>query len=473
MFNFEKIFQNSDTFFIKITLIFEAFILYLSVYIFSILELNSIYDLLNIKIYQHSDFFIISFYLPIIYLIICFFKKRENRYKENFLSFLTDEVYNLFSAIIITFALGILIKTQIDEIININFIYLLFFILFNLFLCKKITNYLYQYLINKNIIQRNIMLVGTTSDIMKIISENLDKINIYKCCLIDVDINTNIDLFRKEVKIPVFYKEENVRSILEYHSLGQIWILDNNLKNIEKLLNIVLKFSIDILIIDLNIKPNLTSRSLINNKYQFEYYEISKFHGFNLFIKIIIDKILAVFFLLLLCPVIILSLILLYLEDGFPLFFTQDRTGWDGRRFRVYKIRSLIKGDHDTRDQVIINDLRILKTGKFIRRFSIDEVPQFFNVLIGNMSIVGPRPHPVDLDIKYSQLLNGFLKRHKSSPGLTGWAQVNGFRGGTPTVDLMKKRMVHDLWYLNNWTIMLDIYIIFKTFYVIFKKPKK
>ena len=473
MFNFEKIFQNSDTFFIKITLIFQAFILYLSVYIFSILELNSIYDLLNIKIYQHSDFFIISFYLPIIYLIICFFKKRENRYKENFLSFLTDEVYNLFSAIIITFALGILIKTQIDEIININFIYLLFFILFNLFLFKKITNYLYQYLINKNIIQRNIMLVGTTSDIMKIISENPDKINIYKCCLIDVDINTNIDLFRKEVKIPVFYKEENVRSILEYHSLGQIWILDNNLNNIEKLLNIVLKFSIDILIIDLNIKPNLTSRSLINNKYQFEYYETSKFHGFNLFIKIIIDKILAVFFLLLLCPVIILSLILLYLEDGFPLFFTQDRTGWDGRRFRVYKIRSLIKGDHDTRDQVIINDLRILKTGKFIRRFSIDEVPQFFNVLIGNMSIVGPRPHPVDLDIKYSQLLNGFLKRHKSSPGLTGWAQVNGFRGGTPTVDLMKKRMVHDLWYLNNWTIMLDIYIIFKTFYVIFKKPKK
>ena len=94
MFNFEKIFQNSDTFFIKITLIFQAFILYLSVYIFSILELNSIYDLLNIKIYQHSDFFIISFYLPIIYLIICFFKKRENRYKENF----TRKRYKLSNA---------------------------------------------------------------------------------------------------------------------------------------------------------------------------------------------------------------------------------------------------------------------------------------------------------------------------------------------------------------------------------------
>ena len=85
------------------------------------------------------------------------------------------------------------------------------------------------------------------------------------------------------------------------------------------------------------------------------------------------------------------------------------------------------------------------------------------------MSIVGPRPHPIDLDIKYAKLFNTFLKRHKSVPGLTGWAQVNGLRGATVDPNLMKRRMQYDLWYLNNWSIFLDIYIIFKTFYAVFK----
>ena len=119
--------------------------------------------------------------------------------------------------------------------------------------------------------------------------------------------------------------------------------------------------------------------------------------------------------------------------------------------------------------QVTRDDERLLKFGKIIRKYSIDEVPQFFNVLNGDMSIVGPRPHMVEHDIYYSSLFNNFLKRHKCNPGLTGWAQVNGFRGPTPNPDIMKKRMEHDLWYLNNWTIFLDIYIILKTFYALFK----
>ena len=99
----------------------------------------------------------------------------------------------------------------------------------------------------------------------------------------------------------------------------------------------------------------------------------------------------------------------------------------------------------------------------------MDELPQFYNVLIGDMSIVGPRPLPVNLDIKYALLFKSFLKRHKTVPGITGWAQVNGLRGPTPDPEMMKRRMEFDLWYLNNWTIYFDIYIIFKTFYALIK----
>ena len=315
------------------------------------------------------------------------------------------------------------------------------------------------------------MLVGSTDSIRLILKENIDKINIYKCCLI-TEINLDIiSKLRLEFKIPVFYKADDIRSILEYHSLGQIWILDDKKNNISDYLKIILRFSIDLLVVNLKDKPILGSENIINNKYQFVNYEISRFYGFNLFIKILIDKILSLFFLIILSPVFIISLLLIYLEDGYPLFFTQDRTGWDGRRFKIFKIRSLKDNKFDKKVQVTNNDKRLLKIGKIIRRFSIDELPQFYNVLVGNMSIVGPRPHMVEHDILYSSLFDSFLKRHKTNPGLTGWAQVSGFRGATPTTDLMKKRMEHDLWYLKNWTIWLDLYIMFKTFYIIFKNP--
>ena len=118
--------------------------------------------------------------------------------------------------------------------------------------------------------------------------------------------------------------------------------------------------------------------------------------------------------------------------------------------------------------QVKAGDSRLLKVGKLIRRLSIDELPQFFNVLKGDMSIVGPRPHMTDHTKHYSKEVKNFMQRHKCLPGITGWAQVNGLRGSTSD-EQMRKRMEHDLWYLNNWTIALDLYIILKTFYVIFK----
>ena len=469
MFRLEKVFQNDDLFFISVLIYLKSIVLFLSIYIFSILELSSIYDLLNFTIFKNSKFNYLAYYLTFFYFIISFFFRSKKRYKLNFLNFLLHDVVPIF----LSFLLSILILFYLNIFIDvtITFILLLIFIIFNLFILKKISNYLYNLLIDENIIQRNIMLVGSADSIRLVLKDNLDKINVYKCCLIIEEDKIIIDKLRLEFKIPTFFKLEDIRSILEYHSLGQIWILDNKRVDINSYINIILKFSVDLLIINLRDKPILGTENLINNKYQFDNFEISKFYGFNLFIKIFLDKILSLFFLIILSPVFFLSLLLIYLEDGYPLFFTQDRTGWDGRRFKIYKIRSLKNDKFDTKIQVKKNDSRLLKFGKIIRRLSIDELPQFYNILIGDMSIVGPRPHMVQHDILYSGLFDSFLKRHKASPGLTGWAQVNGFRGETPTADLMKKRMEYDLWYLKNWSIWLDLYIIFKTFYVIFKKP--
>ena len=469
MFRLEKIFQNDDLLFINTFIFIKSIVIFLSIYIFSILELNSIYDLLNFTIFENSKYYKIAIYFPFFYFLSSFFLRLKKRYKTNFLTFLREDVIPLFPSLLLTFSLLFYLKDNLN--VGISFIFLLLFFLLNLFILKKITNNTYNFLIDKNIIQKNIMLVGSATSIRLIISENLDNINVYKCCLVIEDNIELIDKIRLEFKIPTFYKLDDIRSILEYHSLGQIWILDGGHENINPYLSKILKFSVDLLVVKLKDKPILSSENLVNNTYQFTNYEISRFYGFNLFIKLLLDKVLSIFFLFLLSPIFILALLLLYLEDGFPLFFTQDRTGWDGRRFKIFKIRSLKKENFDTKIQVINNDKRLLKIGKFIRQFSIDELPQFYNVLIGDMSIVGPRPHMVEHDIFYSGLFNSFLKRHKANPGLTGWAQVSGFRGATPTTDLMKKRMEHDLWYLKNWNNWLDIYIILKTFYVIFKKP--
>ena len=466
MFRLEKVFQNDDTFFIKISSLLKVISILLSIYIFSILEFKTIYHLFNINIFTNSKYYNISIFIIPIYFLISIFLNNTNKYKPNFIIFLRYDILPFIISILLYLVFCFIFEINL----TLSFLYMVFLIIFILYFTKILTNYFYNYLINKNIIQRNIMLVGEFKDILKLMNEHREKINIYKCCLIITDKYTDLSKLRIELKIPIFTQIADIRSILEYHSLGQIWILDNKKNDLEILLNNVLKFSVDILIIDVASKVVELKENLINNKYKFKYYEISKFYGFKLLLKIISDKVLSLIFLISFSPLISISMLLIYLEDGFPLFFTQDRTGWDGRRFKIYKLRSLKKIKFDKTIQVQAGDSRVLKIGKFIRRFSIDELPQFYNVLIGDMSIVGPRPHMVEHDILYSSLFKNFLKRHKSNPGLTGWAQVNSLRGATPTPEHMRKRMEYDLWYLNNWTLWLDYLIILKTFYVVFKK---
>ena len=462
----EKVLQNDDSAYIYFVKIIKSFVIIISFYIFSILEKNSVYDLLNVEIYILSKYFLFSILLFSIYFLIAIFFIQNKIYKFNFISFIKEDLLIILISKIIIFNLFFLLDKPFE--IDKEYFYSFIFLVLNLSLSKKIFNSIYHYMVNNNIIHKNIMLVGNYKDLVFFFKYKKEKINVFKCCIVNDLTEQNKLLVRNELRIPVFSKDEDIRSILEYHELGQIWVLESNVKNTEKLISNIIKFSVDILIVNLSDKADVLSENLLYGKFHFRKYEISKFYGPNLLLKILIDKIFSLIFIILSLPILLFSSILIILEDGFPFLFTQDRTGWDGRRFKIFKLRTLNKKKFDKTTQVTSNDDRKLKCGSFIRRFSIDEIPQLFNVLFGDMSIVGPRPHMVEHDIKYSKLFMNYLKRHKCNPGLTGWAQVNGLRGSTSD-EQMKKRMEHDLWYLNNWTIALDLYIILKTFYVIFK----
>ena len=197
------------------------------------------------------------------------------------------------------------------------------------------------------------------------------------------------------------------------------------------------------------------------------------FSGYNGFIKWLSDMVIASLILCLISPLLIVLALAVKLSSKGPVLFMQRRYGLDGHEIVVYKFRSMtVSEDGENVVQAKINDRRVTKFGKFIRKTSLDELPQFINVLQGRMSIVGPRPHAISHNELYRKLIKGYMVRHKVRPGITGWAQVNGFRGETETVDSMQKRIDFDIDYLKKWSLGLDIKIILKTVLLIFKDAK-
>jgi putative colanic acid biosynthesis UDP-glucose lipid carrier transferase len=195
------------------------------------------------------------------------------------------------------------------------------------------------------------------------------------------------------------------------------------------------------------------------------------FYGINGVLKRASDLVLAAAILLLIAPLMLAIAIAIKLQSPGPAIFKQRRYGLDGREIIVYKFRSMtVAEDGDVVRQATRNDSRVTPLGAFLRRSSLDELPQFINVLQGKMSIVGPRPHAVAHNETYRKLINGYMIRHKVRPGITGWAQVNGHRGETDTLEKMQKRIEYDLAYLRNWSLPWDLEIIFRTLLVVCKK---
>lgn len=193
------------------------------------------------------------------------------------------------------------------------------------------------------------------------------------------------------------------------------------------------------------------------------------FTGTNDLVKRVSDMVIASIILVLISPVLIAVAIGVKLSSPGPIIFRQKRNGLDGDEITVYKFRSMTTQDNGAVvKQATKGDSRITKFGAFIRRTSLDELPQFFNVLQGRMSIVGPRPHAVAHNQMYRELIKAYMVRHKVKPGITGWAQVNGFRGETDTVEKMQARVEYDLEYLRNWSLALDLQIIIRTVRMMF-----
>jgi putative colanic acid biosynthesis UDP-glucose lipid carrier transferase len=190
----------------------------------------------------------------------------------------------------------------------------------------------------------------------------------------------------------------------------------------------------------------------------------SPFYGTTGFIKRLSDLAITVTALTLTLPLMVAVAVAIKWTSPGPVLFKQRRYGLDGREIVVWKFRTMqVQEDGATVTQATKEDRRVTPIGRFLRRSSIDELPQFFNVLQGRMSVVGPRPHAVVHNETYRRLIKGYMIRHKVKPGITGWAQVNGARGETDTIEKMNRRIEYDLEYLRSWSLRLDLQIVLKT----------
>ncbi len=275
--------------------------------------------------------------------------------------------------------------------------------------------------------------------------------------------------------IPVLGLLENINQLIPEYQIRTIYIavpLDAS-PIIKDIYHDLLDANVDI-----HWAPNIFALKLINHSVK----ELSGIPiltlsetpliGTHLLSKSIEDKVIALLAIVLLSPILLVTAIAIKLESPGSVFFRQARTGWDGREFRIWKFRSM-RFDQPEGDKVVQatrDDPRITRVGRIIRRTSIDELPQLLNVLAGQMSLVGPRPHAVQHNVEYSARIIDYLARHRIKPGITGLAQIRGYRGETRELSQMEKRVQSDLEYINNWSISLDMSIMVRTLFALFGK---
>lgn len=447
----EKIFQKNEKVFVSTYIIFKFPFIILSSYLGYIARFAN-HE--NIDLYIYPTFFIciLTLTLELLFTKDVFYKKE---YKFLFKEFF---IFILSIILIISFSAALKSTSEYSRFWILIFIICYFIILL---IYKAFLNFFYIYLINSNIFTKNIFIIGNFTECKKLIKKfaNNEKFHIR---LIGVK-----KLTKENELYPIQCVElnENIFNHLKYFQISQIWILNDISINKDQVIDFFYEYPIDIRTV---IPESTHKERYITNLFDYNIYEtdVSPFYGINFLNKYLFDKVFCILFLIIALPIIFIFGVLILIEDGRPIFFIQKRHGWDGKVINIYKIRSLKNSQNKKFEQVTEGDKRLLKVGKIIRRLSIDELPQLLNVLFGDLSIVGPRPHPIDLNNQYTKSIKGYMQRHRCKPGITGLAQVNGYRGPTSDPNLMLKRYQYDRKYIKNWSLLLDLEILIKTLFV-------
>ncbi|MGS2718015.1 undecaprenyl-phosphate glucose phosphotransferase [Eionea flava] len=273
---------------------------------------------------------------------------------------------------------------------------------------------------------------------------------------------------RRERQAPLLGHISDIRGIIKYHDIKRVYFAVplNDSGMVEMLHVELLDSNVDLIWV-----PDIYALKLLNHSIRevaglplifLNESPITSTRTSILF-KDVMDKVLSFLLLLVLSPLFLVVAIAIRVGSKGPAFFKQQRHGWDGKVFNIWKFRTMYLHDDLNVKQATKDDQRITKIGRFLRRTSIDELPQLFNVLSGEMSLVGPRPHAVAHNDYYDDHIENYLLRHRIKPGITGLAQVNGCRGETEEMNKMRERVRFDVEYINNWSLWLDVKILCKT----------
>jgi Undecaprenyl-phosphate glucose phosphotransferase len=321
------------------------------------------------------------------------------------------------------------------------------------------------HLADRQVFSRNVVIVGSGGQMRRLL-ENIDKSHPRFVTLLGVFVEAQQDIVCRLPRLgtaddlPSYIRSNNVDDVvicLPWSAEGPITALIDKLRELP--VNVYL--GADLIGFRLPIRPAPD---------HFEELPLVEVMGRPLagwggIQKTALDYSLGIILTILMLPMMILIVIAIRLESKGPALFRQQRYGFINRTFEIYKFRTMryTEAPEDKIAQATRDDPRVTRIGRILRRLSLDELPQIFNVLNGTMSLVGPRPHAVQHNEEYAQIIRGYFARHRVKPGMTGWAQVNGFRGETKTLKKMEARVEYDIYYVENWSLLFDLNILVMT----------
>lgn len=387
------------------------------------------------------------------------------------------ETYSIFKNVVVQGVSLIVLLYFIPNQYPKEIVFLFPIILFPaLIIEKQLLRIIFYFLRKKGINLRNILFVGINDFSVKLYSQMVRYSNFgyNPIGFVGNKSKNNID-------IPVIGNVDNLESILIEKKTDDVVLSLPTItpEEVKLVTSICEKYNSKVLILHENfdiLLANYESRIIDYPILSIRRDDINHLHWrfFKRFLDLVFTILLFIFVFSWLFPLV--ALMIKYESKG-ELFFKQIRTGKNNKPFRIYKFRTMYSDSTDIDEQGNFkqakkNDSRITKIGMWLRKTSIDELPQFINILKGEMSLVGPRPHAVSHNEQYIDKIQNFNLRHTIKPGLTGWAQIKGYRGPTPTIDLMQKRVEHDIWYINNWSFSLDIQIIILSIWLMLKGDK-